>query len=226
MIIPFRPSIKSTTCEDLITTAFVKSVISPTRTKIFVKSATVVIPSRPTLKPTTHRESMNETVMKYSIDSQQTTIVLTITTEAASHNTLYNTYSTETLTSTWQESVDSVVGNLRPQITTIIGGVLGAVVVIVGILITLIVIVVVNFCKKRRKGLFDLTTNEAYTERALMHARLIDEDHNNDAIEVGTSNINEVPMEQNAAYVAKSLIQATTNVAYENTSEFYEYDYI
>ena len=165
---------------------------------------------------------MNETVIKNSIDSQQTTVtaVLTITTENALQN---NTYSTEN--STWQEPIE--VENLRPQIKTIIGGVMGAVVIIVGILITMIiVIVVVNFRKKGRKGLFDLTTNEAYTERALIHARLIDEGHNNDAIEVGTSGISEVPMEQNAAYVAKSLIQATRNVAYDNTSESYEYDYI
>ena len=41
-----------------------------------------------------------------------------------------------------------------------------------------------------------------------------------------TSDASKVPMEQNAAYMVKSPIVATRNVAYQNTSECHEYDYI
>ena len=87
-------------------------------------------------------------------------------------------------------------------------------------------IVVVILRKKGRKASFDLTTNEAYTERIIQcYTRLIDEG-DNEAIEHGTSDVSEVPLEQNAAYMMKSPIVADRNVAYENTNEFYEYNYI
>ena len=184
----------------------------------FVKPVTVISPSRPPVKPTTHAESITTTVIinPYSTDSPQTTTV-TITTENTSQTYMYTTES-----STQPHPIE--VESLQPQMK-IIGGVLGAVVVILGILI-IIVIMVVILCKKGRKASFDLTANEAYTERIKQcHARLIDEG-DNEAIEHGTADFSKVPLKQNAAYVVKSPIVAARNVAYENTSELYEYNYI
>ena len=194
-------------------------ILSPNRTTIlnFVKPVTVISPSRPPVKQTTPPESITTTVIlsPYSTHSQTTTV--TITTENTSQIYMYTTES-----STQPQSIE--VESLRPQIK-IIGGVLGAVVIILGILI-IIVTVVVILRKKGRKASFDLTTNEAYTDRIIQcHARLIDEG-DNEAIEHGTADLSKVPLEQNAAYMVKSPIVAARNVAYENTSEFSEYDYI
>ena len=88
-----------------------------------------------------------------------------------------------------------------------------------------IVVVVIRRNKRRKATIFDLTTNEAYTGRTTCTQRLID-DHDHGDAEAIEYDVNKVPMELNAAYMVKSPIKATRNVAYENTSEFSEYDYV
>ena len=153
----------------------------------------------------------------YSTDSAWTT-ALSISTENTSHIHMHTTES-----STWphQENLQSW--------RKIVGGVLGSAVIILGCTLSILSIVVVVIRRKgriRKASIFDLTTNEAYTGRATCTQRLID-DHDLGDTEAIEYDINKVPTELNAAYnMVKSPIKATRNVAYENTSEFSEYDYV
>ena len=108
------------------------------------------------------------------------------------------------------------VGSSPAQII-IIGGVLGAV-VIIGILISIATVMVIIY-KKGQKVSFDLTTNEAYTERQIHKVHHIDEgDDSYEAIQHGTSDVSDVPLEQNATYIVTSSIVASRNVACESAS--------
>lgn len=84
------------------------------------------------------------------------------------------------------------------------------------------------FCRKGRKSSSDLTSNDTYYAERAINAHLLDEllEGDNEAIENTTSDVGNVSLKQNAAYMVKSPIKAARNVAYENTSEFHEYDYI
>ena len=97
---------------------------------------------------------------------------------------------------------------------------------IIGILISIATVMVIIY-KKGQKASFDLTTNEAYTERKMHEVHHIDEgDDSYEAIQHSTSDVSDVPLEQNAAYTVTSSIVASGNVAYESASEFNEYEYI
>ena len=114
----------------------------------------------------------------------------------------------------------SIEDSLPSQIITI-GSVLG-VIVIVGILISIVTVMVIIY-KMGQKASFDLTTNEAYSERNIHQVHHTDEsDDTYEEIQDGTTDVSSVPLEQNAAYIVTSSISASRNVAYENASE-YEY---
>ena len=108
----------------------------------------------------------------------------------------------------------------------IIGGVLSGI-VIVCVVICIAIVVMVILYKKGQQASFDLTANEAYTEINMQDNHPIDEDDNtSQEIQHSIDDINNVPLEQNAAYIVNSSIVAARNMAYENASDFHEYDYI
>ena len=93
-----------------------------------------------------------------------------------------------------------------PPYIKIIGDVLAGI-VIIGTAISIATVTVILY-KKWQKASFDLTTNEAYTERDMRDVHHIDYDNEADntheAIQHNTSDVNDVPLEQNAAYIVIS----------------------
>lgn len=155
----------------------------------------------------------------YSTNSLQNTATLIIPTETISHMHMHTTESSTQPYPTEEEILQSW--------RKITGGVLGALVIILGCTLSIIGIVVVVIHKKGRKAsIFDLTTNEAYTQREIRTPLINGHDGDTEAIEYCISDVSKVPMELNAAYMVKSSIKATRNVAYENTCEFSGYEYV
>ena len=100
-------------------------------------------------------------------------------------------------------------------------------IVIIGTVISTATVMVILY-KKWQKASFDLTTmKHTQKETCVMPVHHIDYDNEADntheAIKHSISDVNNIPLEQNAAYIVKSPIMVARNVAYENASKFYEY---